>query len=276
MRISPIATRLAGIALLALATAAGAQNGKHGTVRITVRDSSGSPISNADLTLTRGLRETVARGRTDDAGKSVLSFEVSDSTDLQVTMRKLGYARADHFFEGAPNGMDSLTFVVGAPLTNTLATVKVTAEADLRRKSYYINADDIEAVDSPSVDNGWELIKRMRPDMLTSRGGCATGAQQIWVNGKWIRLPLMPVGLDAARARVGAPPRARYNYAPVSVLQTIAPEHIQEITYHDCWDRVDNVGLVNAVVVVLKPGVAYQENVGSFVDDLPKPAAKKP
>jgi len=52
----------------------------------------------------------------------------------------------------------------------------------------------------------------------------------------------------------------------VSVLSEIEPEHIESITYHDCFDHtMAVVGSVNAVFVVLKPGVMYQENVGSFV-----------
>jgi hypothetical protein len=275
MRISPIAIRLAGIALLSVATAAGAQTARRGTVVVSVHDSTGAVIPNAELTLTRGLKDIIGRARTDDAGEATLAFEVSDSTDLQVTMRKIGYPRTDRFFEGAPSGHDWLAITVPRLKGNTLEAVKVTAQEDLRHKSYYLDADDIENANGV-LDNGWEVVKRLRPDMLTSRGGCSTGAQQIWVNGKWIRLPLVPVGIVASRARVGVPPRARFSYAAVSVLSEIEPEHIQEIIYHDCFDRVTNVGASNAIMVILKPGIAYQENVGSFVDDLPaKPADKK-
>jgi hypothetical protein len=102
--------------------------------------------------------------------------------------------------------------------------------------------------------------------MLTSRGGCNTGAQEVWVNGKRIRLPLYPTGLAAARAFVGVPPHARFSYVPVSVLSEIAPEHIAEIHYHDCFDTsMAAVGNNNAIFVILKPGVYYQQDVGSFV-----------
>src|SRR5262249_2406655 len=110
------------------------------------------------------------------------------------------------------------------------------------------------------------VVKRLRPDMLTSRGGCNTGVQEVWVNGKRIRLPLLPTGMVAARARVGAPPRARFSYVAVSVLSEILPEHIQEIIYHDCFDAtMAAVGSTNAIFVVLKPGVTYVQDVGSFV-----------
>jgi hypothetical protein len=106
--------------------------------------------------------------------------------------------------------------------------------------------------------------------MLTSRGGCATGVQEIWVNGKHIRLPLLPTGMAAAREMVGVPPHARFAYAPVTVLSEIAPEHIESITYKDCFDHsMAVVGTQNAIFVVLKPGVVYQQDVGSFVVDQP-------
>jgi hypothetical protein len=72
----------------------------------------------------------------------------------------------------------------------------------------------------------------------------------------------------AIRANVGAPLRARYSYIPVSVLSDIAPEHIQELTYHDCFDTsMAAVGNNNALFVMLKPGIMYVQDVGSFVID---------
>ena len=145
----------------------------------------------------------------------------------------------------------------------------VTAEGDLKRKSYHLDADDIERADMP-LDNGWEIVKRLRPDMLTSRGGCDSGVREVWVNGKRIRLPLLPTGMVLARARVGVPPRARFSLAAVSIMSEISPEHIQEINYHDCFDTsMAAVGNNDAIFVVLKPGVTYQENVGTFVSDEP-------
>ena len=108
--------------------------------------------------------------------------------------------------------------------------------------------------------------------MLTSRGGCDSGVREVWVNGKRIRLPLLPTGMVLARARVGVPPRARFSLAAVSIMSEISPEHIQEINYHDCFDAsMAAVGNNDAIFVSLKPGVMYQENVGTFV--MPQPLA---
>ena len=104
--------------------------------------------------------------------------------------------------------------------------------------------------------------------MLTSRAGPQTcpGVQEVWVNGKRIRLPPRPSDLALARRRVGVSPRARYTISALSVLSEIAPEHIEEMTYHDCFDStIAAVGSTNALFIVLKPGVEYDPGVGSFV-----------
>jgi len=256
------------VSALALAGAVVGAQTPRSFVRITVRDSTGAVVPSAEVTVTRGVHDILARGSTDDGGHAVLPIEVKDSTDLSVTMRKIGYKRSDRFFEIGPNGTADVTLTVAPRRATDLDAVTVTARPDPKTMSYHLDADQIEAADLP-VDNAWELIKRMRPDMLTSRGGCATGAQEVWVNGKRIRLPLYPTGIAAARARVGVPSRARFSYVPVSVMSDIAPEHIQEINYHDCFDTsMAAVGNNNAIFVVLKPGVEYKENVGSFVLDL--------
>ena len=259
-------TRFAAAALMVgLGSIAGAQVSRPAAVRIVAVDSSGTPVRSAEITITRGLRDVVARGTTDSLGTAVLALpDLKDTTDLQIAMRKIGYTRGDRFFEAPPHDTTFVGLMVPRP-TPTLAPVKVSAQADPKWKSYHLDADEIASSDIPFTD-AWDVVKRMRPDMLTSRGGCDTGIQEVWVNGKRIRLPLLPIGMAAARARVNVPPRARFSYIPVSVLSDIAPEHIEEMTYHDCFDTsMAAVGSVNALFVVLKPGVEYLQDVGSFV-----------
>jgi hypothetical protein len=250
-----------------LGAGAGAQASRPAVVRVVAVDSSGAPVRSAELTITLGLRDVVARGTTDSLGAAALVVPaLKDSTDLQVTMRKIGYARGDRFFSAAPSETTFVGLMVPRPLT-TLAPVRVSERADPKWKSYHLDADDISNSNIPFID-AWDVVKRLRPDMLTSRGGCDTGIQDVWVNGKRIRLPLPPVGMAAARAMVGVPPRARFTYIPVTVLSEIAPEHIAEMSYHDCFDTsMAAVGSVNALFVVLKPGVEYVQDVGSFVAD---------
>jgi hypothetical protein len=270
MRIVPLFAR-AAVASVSLALAAGAQL-PTGFVKVTARDSTGAPVPGAELVVTKGLRSVVAAGVTDSLGHSVIPIQVNDSTDLQVTMRKIGYRRGDHFFAVGPKDTAHVTIVVGRAL---LAPVRITEEASLRIKSYYLNADQIEAAGGNPADNAWDVVKRLRPDILTSRGGCGTGVREVWVNGKWIRLTLLPTPMERERARVGAPPNARFGYVPLVVLSEIQPEHIQEIMYHDCFDNsVGTVGSNNAIFIQLKPGVVYQQDVGSFVVD--QPGAERP
>jgi hypothetical protein len=240
-----------------------------GTVVVTAKDSTGAPVAGAELTLTRGLKDIVARATTDDNGRGVMSLEVKDSSDAEVTMRKIGYARGDHFFSVGPYDTAHVTITVAHNQT-TLAPVEVTAKKkDLRWSSYHLDADEIEASNEP-IDDAFDVIKRLRPVMLTSRGGCPTGVREVWVNGKRIRLPLPPTREDMRRARVGAPISARFSPASVSILSQIAPEHIAEINYHDCFDAsMAAVGNNDAVFVTLKPGVVFQENGGSYVLDEP-------
>jgi hypothetical protein len=260
-------SKYSSIALLLGATIAGAQTAPHGYVRISARDSTGTPISGAELTIVQGLRDVVARGTTDDRGLSLLAFDAKDSVDLQVTMRKIGYARTDHFFSAGPRDTAVVKIVAARPQGQALDGVKVTAKRDVKSASYNLNADDIANADVPLFD-AWDVVKKLRPDMLESRGGCETGIRDVWVNGKRIVLPMPPTGITAQRARVGVPPRARFSYVPVAVLSDIAPEHIQEMVYHDCFDAtMAKVGSTDALFVTLKPGVGYQRDVGSFVDD---------
>lgn len=265
MRVIASAIRVATVGLFTFAAAAGAQTRPQATMVVTARDSLGQPIPAAEITVVRGLKDVVARGTTNDSGQGTFSVEVKDSTDFQVAMRKIGFPPTYRFFSVGPFDTTRVDVVVQPSRVAQLAPMKVTAEQDLRWKSYHLDADDIEK-SGWVLENGWDVVKRLRPDMLTSRGGCATGAREVWVNGKRIRLPLEPTGMVAARAMVGVPPRARFSYVPVTVLSEIAPEHIQEINYHDCFDTsMAAVGNNDAIFVVLKPGVVYQMNVGSFV-----------
>jgi len=256
--------------------AANAQTPQHAYLRISARDSTNVPIPQAEFTVTRGLHDVIARGTTDDNGLGFATFEVHDSLDLQVTMRKIGFARTDHFFEAGPRDTAVVMLVAARSAANTLGAVKITAKRENQVTSYVINADDIAASNQTLLD-GFDVVKKMRPDMLTSHGGCATGVQNVWVNGKRIIYPLPANTIAAQRARVGVPPRARFTYAAVSVLTDIAPEHIEEMTYKDCFDHsMAVVGSRDALFIVLKPGVVYQPGVGSYVDDTPVPARTHP
>src|SRR5689334_12659195 len=155
------------LALVVAAATAGSQTATRAVVRVSARDSSGVPVQRAELTLVHGLRDVVARGTTDDEGQGTLIIpDVKDSTDFQVVMRRIGYPRTDRFFSAGPRDTAKVELIVGHP-TQSLAPVKVTAEANVLTKSYYLDADDIANSDWHFV-TGWDVLKRLRPDMLTS------------------------------------------------------------------------------------------------------------
>jgi len=268
MRVALLKVGSLAAGALMIAAAAGAQKApQRGFVSVAAHDSSGAAIPAAEVTVTRNIKDVVAHGMTDSAGHVLLGFDVHDSTDMNVVIRKIGYPRSDYFFAAGPRDTAIVQLVIAAPKGNTLDAVKVTAKTDLRYKSYHVDADDIEKTDIPLWD-AWDVVKRLRPDMLTSRGGCDIGIQDVWVNGKRIVLPLPPTREQARFARAGVSPRARYSYIAVSVLSEIPPEHIQEMNYRDCFDStLKMVGSQNALFITLKPGIGYQRNVGSFVDD---------
>ena len=227
MRVAPMMTRLASaLAIAGLAGVANAQAPARTLIRVTARDSTGAVVPAAELTVTRGLHDIIARGTTDDGGHAVLPVEIEETEDLQVTMRKIGYARGDRFFEARPQGTTDVTITVARRPHDQPRS------GDGDRSDATPSARAITSTPTRSTpahvfaENAWELIKRLRPDMLTSRGGCDSGVREVWVNGKRIRLPLYPTGMAAARALVGVPPRAAFTYVPVSVLSDIAPEHI--------------------------------------------------
>ena len=265
-----------------------------------VLDSANAPIAGADVSVVRDLSESVARGTTDIRGQSSLSVLRSPG-NLQLAVRRIGFQRGYRFFT-LPSA-DSLTLEVRLVRTVvSLAPVTVSAAEDRKRKSYHLDADDIEASTRAMID-GTDIFK-LRPDMMTSRGGalaCAVPYTQrdgwiesVWINGVRVVLPVIDSayvkGREHALGIGSAPPRpnprllrsgsrgpARGPLPPaftayshidtvLSILQSIKPEHIAEITYHDCFDM--SIGKNHsdmAMFIVLKPGVAYANGTGSYV-----------
>jgi hypothetical protein len=119
----------------------------------------------------------------------------------------------------------------------------------------------------------------------------------VWVNGQRVNQAYVDEDFAAAeKARLGIvkkparpDPRLSRSRAPappappvvpthldtvLSILHTIQPEHIAEITYHDCFDM--SVGKNHsdlAMFIALKPGIGFENGRGSFViGEKPRPA----
>jgi hypothetical protein len=272
-------------ATLFFANAASAQTAQQSAIRIQVVDSAGRPIANADVSILHGLSTVVARGLTDTTGTRTLV--VPSAGEYQVVARRLGFLRGSQFFSATVGTVAVRIQLASSPAA--LPTITVTAEADLRRQSYHVGADDIAASERPLLD-GLDVLERLRPDMINARtpsGLDNCHIQNIWVNGQHIvyvatdaRIAMVrrtrAQAQSVAHGSVGgsSPTAAMYSgitTVPIdilSVLGSIRPEHIDEINYTDCNDwTVNRAGGRSAVFIMLKPGVKFLPGVGSFVDD---------
>jgi len=256
--------------LLALPATAAAQ--RETLVRIRVVDSAGAPVSNADVSAMHGLATVVAGGPTDSLGFRTIT--VPRGGDYEAVARRIGYQRGEQFFLAAHDSMTLRIVLRVAP--RTLPTVAVTAEQDVKRRAYHVDADDIASSKRPIID-GLDVLTKLRPDIIYSRvPGC--NARYVWVNGR--RMSLVPINealIPKARQQrraasilkhIGPTGLATVNLTIQSVMTSIHPEHIEEINYADCMDTtVDAVKGNSAIFVTLKPGVAFEPGIGSFVVD---------
>jgi hypothetical protein len=247
-------------------------------IEVHVLDAHNVAVPGADVSIVRGLNDVVAHGTTDDAGRRRLA--VPRSTDpVQVVVRKIGFTRADEFVVPSRDTIVARLVLHDAP--QALPAVTVTAQEDLKRKRFHVDADDIAASKRPIVD-ALDVVTKLRPDMIyppQGPGGAdRCGLFYVWVNGKRIVFPPIDAGLAARASQLrraaratphqGASGLARVPVSVQSVLSTIHPEHIEEINYAGCNDfSVDKNYARNAVFVTLKPGVAFEAGRGSYVAD---------
>lgn len=261
-----------GIRYLAFATTlissaagrpAGAQVASQAVVRAFVVDSAGAAVTNAELTVLRGLANVLARGTTDRFGRATLRFQAAPG-DYDLVVRKIGYSRSDRFFSIESRDTLSLSVVVPPPAARPLDAVKVTAQADLKTRVYSIDADAIAASTRP-LSTAWDIITKLRPDMAGGRAPCGTDPINLWVNGERIRF-VPPDEMAMQREHIKRAQAVAGIYDVLFALYEIRPEHIAEMRFHDCFDTsVPDVGGSNALFVVLKQGVVYSPGEGSYV-----------
>jgi hypothetical protein len=286
------------ILLVSLPAIAASQTVANVTIAVHVLDSASAPIADAEVSIVRDLSINIARGTTDRAGRMALSVPQS-SGSLQLAVRKIGFHRAYRFFT-LPSA-DSLPLEVRLVRSVVpLAPVTISASEDRKRKSYHLDADDIETSTRTMID-GTDIFK-LRPDMMTSRGGAVACAvpytqrdgwiESVWINGVRVVLPVVDSVYVKGREHVlgigSAPPRPNPRLlrsggqmrgplpspftafshidTVLSILQSVKPEHIAEITYHDCFDTTIGKNHSDmAMFIVLKPGVGYENGTGSYV-----------
>ena len=134
------------------------------TVRVRVSDTSDAPIAGADISIVSGMATVVTRGSTNARGEVTLS--VPAGAALQLIARHVGYQRATRFF--SPGAEPMAISMRLAPVVATLAPVTVTAQEDVKRRAYHIDADEI-ASSGRNVVDGLDVLTKLRPDMIDSR-----------------------------------------------------------------------------------------------------------
>jgi hypothetical protein len=242
-------------------------------VRVRVSDSTGVAVPGAEVVVVQGLNTLLATGTTDVTGRRV--FTLSGVTgDVELIVRRIGYRRADRFFTLA--GDDTVSFGIALwRVLQTLKPVKVSAREDAKRKAYYIDADAI-AKSEHLLFSALDIVGKLRPDMIVGRG--CPGIQNVWVNGH--RIFMVPID-EMARARRHAGLNAKLNLEVQSILTSIRPEHVAEMTFNDCFESYIKINHgANSVFVVLKPGVGFEPGLGSYVEEdttrAAVPAKQKP
>lgn len=266
-------------------------------IRVHVADSTGAPVAGADVSIVRELTAVLARGTTNDRGDQTLTIPRSGA-EKNLIVRKIGFVRADRFFA---DSTEQTLNVRLARVVQSLEAVRVTAEENLRHKSYFIDAEAIENSPRPVVD-ALDIVTKLRPDMIwgrqgepdriglhgnasgyragppspimTARQGAKYGycppVQNVWVNGERQRLiafnPMAYRRLTGDAVLLGP--------LLATVLASIKPEHVQEIEYHPCTDVIADAptNSTNAIFVTLKTGIGYEAGVGSYLATGPRPS----
>ena len=268
------------------------------TVAVGVRvvDSTGAPIRDADVSILRDVSTVLAQGTTNSGGRVRLSLTRAEGT-FQLRVRKIGFQRGYRFFSLGAGDSVAIDMRLERSVV-LLEPVNVRAAEDLKRKSYHLDAEDIENSPRTLID-GTDIFK-LRPDMMTSRGGAKAcevlytdrdgWIENVWVNGQRVVMPIVDsqfvAGRKPALGIVKPPPRPNPRITPLrvpkpppspwtvfthvdtvlSILRSIKPQHIAEVTYHDCFDTSINATHSDmSMFIVLKPGIAYRNGVGSYV-----------
>lgn len=252
---------------------------------LAVTDSAGHPIANAEVSAIQGLSTVLSMSRSDAYGKAALRVR-RDSTEIQIVVRRLGFHPSTQFLLA---DRDSIEIDFRLATVQTLPRVAVTAQENVKRKSYYVDADEI-AHSQRLILNGMDVLTKMKPDILEGRApGC--GVQNIYVNGVRIVNPPrdemaiahipstrlsrvnLPGGLVVSRmsssSAAGNPSAPLSTQEAIwSIMWTIRAEHVEQMEYKDCFDTsMPGLHANSALYVVLKPGVAYEPGRGSYVAD---------
>jgi hypothetical protein len=167
-------------------------------------------------------------------------------------------------------------------LEQRLDTIRVTAEQSRKRQRTYIDADAIAESTRPLFD-AIDVVEKLRPNMTLEAPdlvGACMPMSNLFVNGKRYHIPppasvsgkkpprviRSPANLAAMGAPTARPGKALAGAAieMIVLLNSIKPEHIASLEYHDCMDRSIEGG-ESAFFVTLKDGIGFSYGSGSYV-----------
>jgi carboxypeptidase family protein len=248
-----------------------AMHAQRPTVHVIVTDTTGRPIAEAAVTIVDASNTVRAETHTDAAGRAQLALP-RDTASYELQARRIGYAAAAYAIRASREPVTITLRLVELP--QTLATVKVTAAESEKHKRLFVDADAI-ANNKRTINDGMDVITKMRPDMVFGLGGrgYCPAIHNLWINGRWI--PPFSVTTDAvavARARstiLRSSASLNDSLAVpdyiVSALAEIRPQDIAEMSYHDCTDMsLGRIHGENALFVVLKTGVRFDPARGTY------------
>jgi hypothetical protein len=229
-------------------------------------------VGGAQVTLLDDSANELAHSETDASGR--VSFALAATPRLyHLLVRRLGYRPTERTISVDATHDTVVVQVVLGWLASVLDTVRVSASLTAKQRAYHIDSTAI-AQSARVLFDAWDIVTKLRPDIASGRGFCA-GVQDVWVDGRWIP-PELVVPNEMAIARLG--PRtdvtphlnARRGRTPVrdivvSILSSIKPQDIAEMTFRDCTDDpLPQRHTESALFIVLKPGVAFDPVKGSY------------
>jgi len=135
-------------------------------VHVHVTDSVGAPVAGAEVSVVHDLTAVLARGTTNERGDETLTI-ARETGEKDLVVRKIGFVRVDRFFRDVSQAGFAVRLV---RVVQSLSAVKVTADEDVRRKSYFIDAEGIENSNRTIVD-ALDVVTKLRPDMIWGRRG---------------------------------------------------------------------------------------------------------
>ncbi len=266
-----VVTAMLAMAACLLPTRVRAQAGPPAVVHVLVLDTAREPVAGATVVILRGPPpgQALHEGTTDAAGRCTFAF-VPDSGPYRFVARRIGYAQTTRPLAVAAG--DTLFVPLSlARLPPMLDTVRIEARA--LSNDYFLDSTAIlRAARDPAIENVYDVLMRLRPNMLGDHGRICDDIAFVWVNGHRVRLDET---LSIPPRDVLIDPRTRLrkrHLAPTDILAGIRPGDIASMQYKNCWDTsMPGIGSENALYITLKPGIAFDEARGSYrIDSIPR------